>query len=345
MKELRNSIFRKGYVPAKCMELLGASIGEDSIEFINVGAMNYVYKATTLKGIIYFKQALKEAKNSAKIGSDLASIPHLRIQYEKNVIDAIKDVMPEEIQLPQILFYDAENNILIMSDVSGGGPLLQDALLEGDFNERTATNIGRFLGISHRQTYNQNNVIRGDTKEDKSNWEVFLNMRTKGIGQGKIERGVSEELSRLYHDVLKNHTYDVLINMDCCPKNIFQRPDSSVGLIDFELASGVGDPAYDIGFALGHYFLFSVLKDVPETSLKCPSKMVDAYLGELGDLEFKGLMGRIIKYAGAVMLYRVTGSSPASFIPKEKYEELISKGSRIIMSGLNKIEEVSGLLK
>ena len=45
------------------------------------------------------------------------------------------------------------------------------------------------------------------------------------------------------------------------------------------------------------------------------------------------------------MPYRVVGSSPAGYIPKDRHEELISKGSRIILSNVNSLDEVVLLLK
>ncbi len=343
MQELRNIDFRNKYIPDICKKIFSVDVDTENIRFIDEGAMNFVYEVTTPKGKIYFKQALQKAKNHEKIGIDLASIPHLRIKYEKIFIDKIKEALPKEIEIPEILSYDGKNNILIMRDVAGNnGKLLQDALLEGDFNEQIASNIGKFLGISHRLTYNKNNTIRGSSEEDMENWKVFLNMRTKGI---KSEKEVNKDLEKLYNETLKNHTYNILINMDCCPKNTFQRPDNSIGVIDFELASGFGDPAYDIGFALGHYFLFSVLNNVPKNSINAMKSMFRSYLDEIKDFEFGDLERRMIKYGGAVMLYRVQGSSPAPYIKKDKVQELINKGSEIITNNFNHLNEVFRILK
>lgn len=343
MNELKNNNFREKYISDMCRKILSVDLNAKDIRFINEGAMNFVYEANTPKGKIYFKQALEKAKNYEKIGIDLASIPHLRIRYEKNFIDKIKEVLPKEIQLPKILSYDSENNILILTDVMGEkGILLQNALLEGNFDEKTASNIGRFLGITHRYTYKKKNSIRGTPKEGIENWKVFLNMRTKGI---KSEKKVAKELEKLYYEVLTNHTYDILINMDCCPKNIFQRHDGSIGLIDFELASGIGDPAYDIGFSLGHYFIFSVLNNVPENSINTMKSMFKSYLDEITSLDFGELETRMIKYGGAVMLYRVQGSSPAPYIKEDKIKELINKGSKMILSDANNLNDVFKILK
>lgn len=343
MQELRDINFRNKYVTDICKNILSVDVDAGNIRFIDEGAMNFVYEVNTLKEKIYFKQALEKAKNHNKIGIDLASIPPLRIVYEKNFIEKIKEAFPKEIKIPEILFYDEKNNILIMKDVSGdNGKLLQDALLANDFNEKTAYNIGKFLGILHRYTYNKDNVIRGSSEEDMGNWKVFLNMRTKGI---KSEKEVNKELEKLYNETLKNHTYNILTYMDCCPKNTFQRLDSSIGVIDFELASGFGDPAYDIGFALGHYFLFSVLNNVPENSINAMKRMFSSYLAEIKSLDFEDLETRMIKYGGAIMLYRVQGSSPAPYIRQNKIKELINKGSKIIVSNANNLDDVFKILK
>ena len=343
MKELKGKEFREAYISQQCSDILQTEIKGDDIHFIDEGAMNFVYSVTTAKGSVFFKQALDKAKDHERIGADLANISPLRIKYEKSFIDAIADVLPKEMHLPNLYSYDDENNILMMSDVAGNGILLQDALLDSNFNVETAKSIGRFLGILHHHTFNKNYIIRGTAQDDMKNWQVFLNMRTKGIIAPN--KTVNQELSDLYQEVIKHHTYDVVINMDCCPKNIFQRHDKNIGLIDFELASGIGDPCYDLGFALGHYILFSLLKDSPKDSIDCIKAIVHTYLDEFDVLDKDDVMRRVIKYAGAIPLYRVVGSSPAKYIPSEKYDDLIEKGSAIVVSNITEISELIQIIE
>jgi len=343
MKELKNDKFRDYYIKNKCRELLEVDIDKKDITFIDEGVMNFVYKVITPKGNFYFKQALKKAKHHERIGKDLSSISYLRINYEKNVIDKIQGLFKNKIKLPNIIYYDDKNNIIILTDVAGGkSKILQNVLLLGDFNNKTALNIGKFLGILHRHTYNKRNVIRGSPEEDMKNWKVFLKMRTKGIISERIKKPVVYELYNLFNVGLKKHTYDILIHMDCCPKNIFQRSDNSIGIIDFELASGMGDPAYDIGFALGHYFLFAILKEIPESSLSAIQLMIDSYIEEINHLKFNNtyFLCRMVKYAGAVLLYRIAGSSPALYIPKEKFSDLIRYGSQLVISDCSKTKDI-----
>jgi 5-methylthioribose kinase len=349
MKELRDKDVRNKYIPDKCRELLGVEVDVKKIEFIDEGVMNFVYKVPTSKGIFYFKQALKIAKDHERIGSDLASIPYLRIMYEKTYMDKIKAFLPEDIKIPEIVYCDKENNILVMTDVAGDGRLLQYVLLDGIFDAKAASCIGKYLGIATKCTYNKNNIIRSSREDDLEEWKVKLNMRTKGITEGmnsqQISVEVCNELGVIFEDALKNYTYDVAVNLSCSPKNIFQRQDGTIGVIDFEMASGVGDPAFDMGFVLGHYFIFSILSGVTDESVESFNHMINSHLKEIELLAFEGFMKRMIKYAGAIPLYRSVGSSPAKFIPKEKYKEMISKGSEIIMSNSTEMTEVVRILK
>jgi len=345
MNELSDSTFRNSYIIRKCEEILGIRVDSSTIEFVERGVMNFVYRVRTAKGTIYFKQALKQAKCHQQIGSDLASVPPSRIRFERKVIDKICDRLPKETEVPHVLSYDCENNILVLTDVASDGVLLENALLNGDFNAESAVNVGKFIGTCHRSTYNKGNVIRDSREQDRMHWSLMLDMRTKAIKAGRISIRVDKELTSLFDDVIENHSYDILVNLDYCPKNIFQRKDGSIGVIDFELASGTGDPAYDIGFLIGHYFIFSTLCGVPPTSLQAIKLIMKSYLDAVGTIRFGGLLGRIMKYAGAVLLYRILGSSPASYIPKERYRELLPKACVLVTGEFNNISEVAEVLK
>ena len=204
MIELRNDSQRAEYIKNLLEELFpGTAAFTD--KFIDVGAMNYVYSVETNYGIIYLKQALDDAKNKSKIGKDLAGIPKQRIGYEDKYIETISRFMPKQIELPKILKYDKENNILIISDVKKGGILLEESLLNGNFNVKTAYNLGKFLGLSHKHTIGRKITIRGSEENDKENWEIFLKMRTTGILQKeKFSDDVVKNVNGVYKDVKFN---------------------------------------------------------------------------------------------------------------------------------------------
>jgi len=337
MIELRNDSQRAEYLKDLLKELFpGKTRFTD--KFIDVGAMNYVYSMEANGHIIYLKQALDEAKNKDKIGKDLADIPKNRIGYEDKYIETISKFLPKEIELPKILKYDKKNNILIISDVKKGGVLLEESLLNGNFNVKTAYNLGKFLGLSHKSTIGRKITIRGSEENDADNWEIFLKMRTKGILQKeKFSDDVVKNVNNVYEDVKSNHTNNVVINMDCCPKNVFERKDGSIGLVDFELASGIGDQAYDLGFLIGHYFLMGVIgRDNIKDAIYAVKEILKAYDEQMKNLKDEEHDKRVIKYSGMVMIYRVTGSSPAPYIKPEVIHLVKETGFCLIINEFEK---------
>jgi hypothetical protein len=59
---------------------------------------------------------------------------------------------------------------------------------------------------------------------------------------------------------------------------------------------------------------------------------VQSYFAEIQSIQFnRPSITRMLKYAGATLLYRVAGSSPAHYIPGTKYPELIDKGSSLVV--------------
>ncbi len=317
MIELRDKAQREQYIRELWSKLFGEKPGKINIEFIDVGALNYVYRVQSNGSVIYFKQALHEAKHKNKIGEDFVSIPKERIRYERRFIEIVAPLVPPQIEIPRILEYDSHNNILVLSDVKKDGILLEDSLLYGNFNEGTAYYLGKFLGITHKATFGQKRVVRGSKKEDIDIWELYLRMRTIGIlKNGKLPLEVNREVKRFYEDVRNHHIYNVLANSDCCPKNAFERKNG-IGLVDFEMATGIGDPPFDLGFLLGHYFLMIVIRnDRLQEGINAARQITRGYDEEMLALKDNDNEKRAVKYAGMTMIYRIAGSSPAPYIDR-----------------------------
>jgi len=301
----------------------------NSAKLVPHGVLNWVREVDTPYGKIFFKQALGHTKRQ-DIGKSLRTLDKSRIETERRYILAIQGSLPASIRIPNALHYDPEHNIVILTDA--GGPnyeLLEHVLLDGRFDPEVAHNIGKFLGCTHNATYGQAKVVRGHPINDIENWDRFLEMRTKGIILPDVHSGLLPKLYQLYEAGAMQNTYDILMNQDPCPKNIVVGP-KGIGVFDFETASGNGDPAYDLGFALGHYFLFGLIHNLPEKAKESARRMVQAYKGAMDISEFKDFENRMIQYAGAVMLYRCAGASPARYIPSDRITDVLTKGAELL---------------
>lgn|GEM_PF-1527293 len=337
MKELTDKKFREQYIRKVLKRHLKVSIRSEDIEYIDHGVMNWVLKLKTARGDFFLKQALKEVKKHTEVGPELRSVSPQRIKYENNFIGRIKNLLPEHVQIPHIHFYDEGNNILLMSDVAGAtGKLHEKVLLDGDFNAVAAARVGQFLGRIHRRTHGKGYVIRQSRAADHKNWQRFLRMRTVDVHSRSIETEVLDELNRLYDTVLRHHTHEVLICIDCCPKNIIEKTDGRIGIFDFELATGVGDPAYDLGFLIGHYLIHALLAQDPGSCLQAVENAVRAYDTELQGSRLNDLLlQRMPQYAGATMLYRVAGASRLKYISDDKRDNILFIGSKLIIERCN----------
>ena len=342
MIELRNEAQREEYIKQNISSLWYNLFEENpkqfNVDFVNVGAWNFVYRVESNGKVIYLKQALQEPKNKEKLGKEFWTVPKERIKYEERYIQIINKFLPQGVELPEILNYDEKNNILILSDISRNGISLETFMLDGNFNERTAYYLGKFLGISNKKTFGKKIIIRGKEEEDLKCWHLFLMMRTKGILQrGEFPEEVKKELESFHNEVKNKYTFNVLINADYCPKNVIERKNGSVGLIDFEQACGLGDIAYDLGFLMGHYLIISVIrKEKFRDAINAMKQILNGYNEEMINLKDKQHDERVIKYAGAVMVYRITGSSPAPYIKAKDIPLIKEIGFYLI---INKFED------
>lgn len=332
MIELRKIESWDHYLPELFFFQLGLRIKDFDIDVIETGMMNFVFRVRTDKGIFFLKQALSKVKADRTLGSALQMISSQRLEYEKNCIAEISAILPDGIEIPTVHYYDPLNHILILSDVAGdGAKLLETVLLEGVFEVSTASAVGRFLGIMHRRTWGVQRNIRGYHRNDRNNWVRFLAMRTKDISGARINPEIQEALENLYNHTHLQHSHDVLIWMDCCPKNVVVREDRKIGIVDFELASWVGDPAYDLGFFIGHFLIHAMQNNMPATSLQSIAGSIQAYCNEIEGMAFQaGMMTRVLKFAAATIIYRVAGASRLNYIKQESVPNLIQKAGSLL---------------
>ena len=119
--------------------------------------------------------------------------------------------------------------------------------------------------------------------------------------------------------------------MDCCPKNVIVRKDRKIGVFDFELASWVGDPAYDLGFLIGHYLIHAIQNNAPAMSLQAIAGSIRAYFNEVESMAFQtGLMTRTLKFAAATIFYRIAGASRLNYIEPQVVPHLIHKAGALL---------------
>ena len=328
--ELRDQSFREKYVKDLCSNVL--NLGTDTVTICSTdsGVLNFVYRVDCSNVRFYIKQALPEAKIGDIIARELIEFPEKRVLSEKHTLEALAAHASSEIVLPKLLHFDSRLNIIVLSDVGGNGAtLLEEEQIQGHFDEENAKKLGSFLGRVHERTFGNHLHIRGSEKDDQRNWLALLALRTKNIRSEKFESDVNAALQDLYEEGQTNAT-QCLMHMDCCPKNILCRADGRIGIIDLEFAQGIGDPAYDVGFLLGHYYLHALLYDLPFQSFQAMHFLLSAYDQQQRASNGANFRDRVYRYAASTLLYRSVGASRAKFQNDEFLTKIIKKASAIL---------------
>jgi hypothetical protein len=175
--------------------------------------------------------------------------------------------------LPELLYFDADNSILIVKFLADYRDLYRYYLQENQFPIEIARSIGQLLGTIHGQTFERS--AYQDFLNDRSAQEaafdgikiisrlsritphIFrvlpqeclqfykLYQRFPSLGQAIADLGASFKPSCLVHNDLKIN--NILLALD------WEQPGSKqIRLIDWERANW-GDPAFDLGCILGSY--------------------------------------------------------------------------------------------
>ena len=175
--------------------------------------------------------------------------------------------------LPELLLHDTENSILVSTYLDNYRDLMDFSAKEKRFPTPIAARIGRFLATLHRDTWNRESyreflaseVVRGKQKVsplllqslERIEPEIFgitpmdglrffaLYQRYDSLGQAiaQLRQGISPTC--LTHNDLK-------LNNILLDKDWENSSENIVRFIDWERADW-GDPAFDLGTAIGSY--------------------------------------------------------------------------------------------
>jgi hypothetical protein len=301
--------------------------------YIDAGIMNYVYRVEAGGRTFYLKQALPVVKEHGRLGPDLAGVSSARIRVEWRALSHLQEALPADLRshIPRASWYDAESNILWTEEVAPGARSLQGALQGGDFDAGAARSAGRLLGAVHAAGVGEVPPLWSSAGEDRANWERFLRMRTTGFLERAQLPPEPERAVRALHAEGEEHTRSrMLSHLDAAPKNVLIEGDGSAALLDFELGAAVSDPAYDPGFLIGHYLLMGEnVVSMRQAAREAAGAVCGGYVSAAPSIDAEWHT-RVWRYAGATMLYRLYGSSPASYLEPGRYGVIREEGIRLV---------------
>ncbi len=270
--------------------------------------------------------------------------PTDRMRVELRALQAFRDALPPEIRLPAASIADETEHCLLLSDACPkGGKNWQEAFLEGEpeISRELAERLGAAFGQLARFTPDR--PLRADFDADHAHWEKWLRLRTLATLQHDppISHASKRALQELYEEACAC-TGPCLLHVDLVPKNIMIASDSA-GLVDFELATAIGDAAFDLGFFLGHVGLFLVnrIHIVTRTWTGILDRIAESYLS-LARMD-SVRQQRVMRYAGAAILYRVVGATRMPFLDPRATERQLVVAECLLTSSAT-LQDYAGVL-
>jgi aminoglycoside phosphotransferase (APT) family kinase protein len=306
------------------------------VTYLDAGIMNYVYRVDVSGRTLFLKQALEKVKQHDRLGPDLAGVSPARIQAEGRALRLLSEHLPPEyrMRVPDVAWYDAENNVLWTHEIAPGSTPLQKLLEEGRFDTQAAQSMGRLLGAIHSAGSGEAPPLWPSRDEDEANWQRFLRMRTVGVlVRADLPVG-AEALTRELHDAGAAVARSGMVShLDAAPKNVLVGDAGEVALLDFELGAAISDPAYDPAFLAGHYLLMGANREGAwEEAVEAAHAVAQGYR-ETAPEAAPEWYARFTRYAALAMLYRVYGSSPAPYLDPARYSAIRRAALQVLNAG------------
>ncbi len=264
-----------------------------------------------------------------------------RIEKEKNCIEALASIVGEEL-VPKILFFDKDNDVLVMSLIPPEWELWKRQLLDGRVDDRVSMRSAEVLAQIHNKTF-QNKDIQEKFDDRIVLYQLRVDPYYKTVAERhpQVADVVLADMERMLS------TRQCLVLGDYSPKNILTK-DGEVVLLDLEIGH-YGDPILDFASCLNHLLLkfihFSFLKQSPQYEyLKTAESYCATYFDTLEFGEEKTLNLNAVKDLGCLMLARVDGKSPVEYITDDNAKDIVRRISQDILLGdystLNQVFEM-----
>ncbi len=280
----------------------------DSREVTENSMVNWVFAVDITNGdlgqTLYVRQGRDHAKKDSSIVRDLR-----RVGIEADALRYLGKIVPGTV--PEVIHYDEQNHVLVLSDVRRGGQLLTDELQAGRVHPEVGVQLGKTLATIQNVTKGKTlKDILGDKTPDLFGDTMVDYLKDRLVAADLVAPAMTDYLLK------RGNASRTLLLGDLASKNIFVEGDKA-RFFDLERVT-TGDPAYDPAYLLCHYLIET---PVPQRdhALEFVDLFMKSYVENLDDGHTEGeissLEDRIIRYIGFSILHRTSPKAkfPGSF--------------------------------
>jgi 5-methylthioribose kinase len=255
---------------------------------------------------------LKQALSKLRVSVDWFSDPD-RIGVEAKALRCLNQLAPAG-TTPAFLFEDMANHLMAMEAIPEKHENWKSILLSGRIISDHFEQFGLLLGSIHRNSSDPRLNIR-DQFSDTSYYES-LRLEPYYLYTAKVIAKASSFLNLLAKETL--HHKNSLVHGDFSPKNtlIYQ---GKLILLDYEVVH-FGDPAFDVGFAMAHFFSKAHHMHNERSRLASAAELFwQVYREEIKHLDWTGdLEPRVVRHTLGCLLARVAGKSRLEYLTPEE---------------------------
>jgi len=293
---LRDYLTTRGYIKS----------GE-TVSFTNLhgGVSNRTVKVTWADGRGW---VLKQALAKLRVDVDWFSSPE-RIGVEAKALRCLNRLAPPG-TTPAFIFEDLTQHLMGMEAIPEGHENWKNVLLSGRIISDHFEQFGLLLGAIHRRSSEAISEVR----QLFSDTTYFENLRLEPyyLYAARNTEEASGFLNALAQETLLHK--DCLVHGDFSPKNTLIYQNKLI-LLDYEVVH-VGDPAFDLGFAITHFLSKAHHSSAARNRLASAAELFwQVYLEAISQPDWaEELEPRVVRHTLGCLLARVAGKSPLEYL-------------------------------
>lgn len=264
--------------------------GLHTLRVIRAGTPNPVFTLCSSRGQQYvikyaghcLDKPLALAKSRRRLAVEKRMLSRLHDRQELLAL-SVKSItgndIDQDVEIPRVEYWDPKHRLLMMSVVCPGGRTLQQLVGDGKVELDIADRLGRFLAGCHFPA-TAPEPVHGDIRADHAHWLATCERFAKRHPNAPAIRSVSRGL---FHLDLRLH-------------HVRFSEGGQLGVVDFESAGTVGDPAFDLGSLLGQLDTWAGACERPDHARLMAGRLLDTYRRQVGTANWRGMLQRVKQY-------------------------------------------------
>lgn len=224
------------------------------------------------------------------------------------------DLVPASV--PRVIDLDLEANTLVIERAPAEWREWRATLLAGEIDPAVGEHLGRALASWHRRSREYPRLLASFADQ-----RAFVQLRIAPFHLHVAERhpDLATEIEAVVDRLLERRV--CLVHGDFSPKNVLAGP-TGTWVLDWEVAH-IGDPDFDLAYMLCHLTLKEIHLPAHGPAFReLASRFLDAYGAVRGP--------ELAANVACLLLARVDGKSPATYLTSEEREQVRSLARRAL---------------